>query len=126
MKFGNKIPGFKDMYYTSTKIAENKDHNKVLQLFSGNKLIATFSPYYNSGADNTWRLDSVDVDKGGIVLDPYGNYVNTAEGIDITNKTEIETFFNSMIKQFKLKSISFGEKTKSNTGFTFVTPQREV
>jgi len=124
MKFGNKIPGFTNIYYTSTKIAENKDHNKVLQLFSGDKVIATFSPYYGSGADNTWRLDTVD--KGGIVLEPHGNYVNTADGIDITNKTEIETFFNSMIKQFKLKSISFGEKTKSNTSFTFGTPRREI
>ena len=123
MKFGNKIPGFDDVYYTSTQIAENKDHEKVLQLLSGKDIVAVFTPYYHSGAENTWRLE---VGNDAIVQDPNGEYVHTNHGATLVNTAEIAKFFNSMIKQFKLKSVSFGEKTKTNSGFTFGTPQREI
>lgn len=123
MKFGNKIPGFDDVYYTSIQIAEDKDHDKVLQLFYGKDIVAVFTPYYRSCAENTWRLE---VGNDAIVQDPNGGYTYNKRGAPLVNTAEIAKFFNSMIKQFKLKSISFNKTTKTNSGFTFVTPQREI
>ena len=124
MKFGNKIPGFDDVYYTSTQIAENKDHEKVLQLLSGKNIVAIFKPYYGSGSPkDVWRLE---VGDNAIIREPEGGYSYNGNGSVSVNTAEIAKFFDSMIKQFKLKSISFGEKTKTNPGFTFGTPQREI
>ena len=120
MKFGNKIPGFDDVYYTSTQITETKDHEKVLQLLSGKDIVAVF------GYKNKECPHLVCLGKGAITKLPDGSYNYNTKGIKIQNSAEIAKFFDSMIKQFKLKSVSFGEKTKTNSGFTFGTPQREI
>ena len=89
MKFGNKIPGFDDVYYTSIQIAEDKDHDKVLQLFYGKDIVAVFTPYYRSCAENTWRLE---VGNDAIVQDPNGGYTYNKRGAPLVNTAEITKY----------------------------------